>query len=255
MNTSLLSQLGFSEKEIAVYLAILKHGKLSPANVARITKMKRTTAYSIAEELIKKGVISADLSSKTKNLLALPPEDLMQLMKKEEKELEAKRKLIPDVVQELKEYAQATRYILPKVTFIGEEELEQYLFRQTPIWNASLKKTEPIWWGFQDESFVQHYGKWIDWYWKEGTEPGISLQLLSNNTETERKMQSHGYGNRKIKFWGEHADFSATTWINGNHVIMIQTNVHPHFLVEVIDATLAHNQREVFKGIWRALEK
>jgi hypothetical protein len=255
MNTSLLTQLGFSDKEIAVYLAILKHSKLSPANVARITKMKRTTAYSIAEELIKKGVINVDLSSKTKNLLALPPEELGQLIKKEEKELETKRALIPEAVQELKEYAQATRYVLPKVTFIGEEELEQYLYRQTPVWNASLKKIEPIWWGFQDESFVKNYGKWIDWYWEEGTEPDISLQLLSNNTDTEKEMAKKNYVNRKIKFWGEHADFSATTWINGNHVIMIQTTNHPHFLVEVVDATLAHNQREVFKGIWRGLEK
>ncbi|HSI20366.1 MAG TPA: helix-turn-helix domain-containing protein [Verrucomicrobiae bacterium] len=255
MNTQLLAQLGFSDKEILVYLAILKHGKLSPANVARITKMKRTTAYSIAEELIKKGVVNVDLSSKTKNLLALPPEELENVIEKEERLLEQKRKLIPEIVQELKEYTQATRYVLPKVTFIGEEELEQYLHRQTPIWNASLKKTDPIWWGFQDDSFVEHYGSWIEWYWKEGTEPGISLQLLSNDSATEKEMAKKNFVNRTIKFWGETSNFTGTTWVTGNHLIMIQTAVHPHFLVEVVDSTLAHNQREVFKGIWKGLPK
>lgn len=26
---------------------------------------------------------------------------------------------------------------------------------------------DSTWWGFQDHTFVEHYEKWIDWYWQE----------------------------------------------------------------------------------------
>ena len=34
---------------------------------------------------------------------------------------------------------------------------------------------------------------------------------------------------------------------------MIITNQQPHYLVEIHDTALAHNLREVFKGIWNTL--
>ena len=106
-----------------------------------------------------------------------------------------------------------------------------------------------MWWGFQDHNFVMHYEKWIDWYWQ--TAPAkISLQLLSNQSEIEKTMQGKKYARRKIKFWSDAKNFTATTWICGDYVIMIITNQRPHYLVEIHDAVLAHNLREVFEGIW-----
>lgn len=254
MLNTLLTQLGFSEKEIVIYLAILARGKVSPSELSEQTKIKRTTVYSIAQELLRRGVITIDLASNTQNLLALPPEDLQQLVINEEKRILEKQDLVSRAITELKNITKNTLYSIPKMTFIGEDDLEKYLYKQTPTWNKNLLAVEPIWWGFQDESFVKHYGTWIDWYWQKGVEAGISLQLLSNNSKTEREMAAKNYDNRTIRFWGEQAKFSATTWVNGDHLVMIQATHRPHYLIEIVDATLAHNQREVFKGIWRGLD-
>ncbi|NQS89510.1 TrmB family transcriptional regulator, partial [Patescibacteria group bacterium] len=45
MIQELLKQLGFKEKEIAVYIAVLQKGKVSPAEVAKTTGINRTTVY------------------------------------------------------------------------------------------------------------------------------------------------------------------------------------------------------------------
>ena len=61
MINELLTQLGFGEKEIKVYLTLLQHGKLSPASLAKIVGLNRSTVYSVAKELKEKGVIAEDL--------------------------------------------------------------------------------------------------------------------------------------------------------------------------------------------------
>jgi sugar-specific transcriptional regulator TrmB len=54
MINKLLQNLNFSDKEISVFLTIQESGKLSANDISRITKINRTTIYSVTKELIKK---------------------------------------------------------------------------------------------------------------------------------------------------------------------------------------------------------
>lgn len=248
-----LKNLGFSDKEVTVYLALLRSGKTSPATLAKLTGINRTTVYSVAKELQNRGVITEDLGTKKSELLALPPSDLVVLAQREERQLAEKKRAIESAIKELEIVAQQTKYSIPKITFIEEDGIEAYLYQRTPEWNRSLKEVNPTWWGFQDDTFVQHYGKWISWYWEQASDPAIDLKLLSIETDVEKRMQAKGYQNRKIRFWAG-LKVDATTWINGDYLVMIVTNQRPHYLVEIHDATLARNQRAVFQRIWRTLD-
>ena len=55
---------------------------------------------------------------------------------------------------------------------------------------------------------------------------------------------------RQIRFWEGDSDFTGTLWMVGDYIIMIQTVERPFYLVEIHDAVLAHNMREVFKKLW-----
>lgn len=249
MIQDILKKLDFSDKEADIYLAILQHGKISPADLAKTTGINRTTVYSVTKELVKKGIINEDLGGETLSFVALPPQDLNLYLKKEEKKLAEKKSLLTSAMAELNQFAKNTKYSVPKIVFISEDDIENYLYKQTPVWNESLLKYDGHWWGFQDQSFVRSYEKWIDWYWQEGSPKNIQLKLLSNQSAERAKKKK--YTNRQIKFWKESKNFTATTWINGDYVVMIVTSQHPHYLVEIHDAVLAHNLREVFKGIWK----
>ena len=39
----------------------------------------------------------------------------------------------------------------------------------------------------------------------------------------------------------------------GGYITSIVTNKKPHYLVEIFDQTLAHNMREIYKGLWSEL--
>lgn len=250
MINTLLQQLGFSEKEISIYLAILENGKITPSQVAEITKIKRTTVYAIAKELIGRGVITEDQSGTTSYLLALPPTDLVNSIQKEEAELEERKKIVGKAIEDLKTIVKNTKYSIPKLVFISEGELEMYLYRQSPIWVDSISQRDGIWWGFQDPSFVKAYKLWIDWFWTKANTKNVSLKLLTTQSNIEKELKKKNYTKRKIKFWKGGQDFTSSIWINGDYLVMINTGQRPHYLVEIYDTVMAHNLRELFKTIW-----
>jgi len=244
-----LKKLNFSNKEVDIYLGVLKNGKITHTDLAKYTSINRTTVYSVADELIKKGVISEDLSGPTTYLVALPPEDLDNIIKKQEKELEEQKKVIDNAIKELKKVAGEVRYSVPKVRFIPEEDLENFIYKQTPLWNESLTKTKSDWLGFQDPSFVEYYSQWIDWYWTNAPK-NIELKLLSNPADIEKIMGKRKYARRKIKNLKKKAPFTATTWVIGDYIIMLVTDKRPHYAIEIHNPVLAENQREIFKIMW-----
>lgn len=254
MINQILEQLGFHKSEAEVYLAILKLGKSNPASIAKITGINRTTVYSIVEKLIKKGVITRDLAEDTTSILALAPSDLNMLAQREEKKVEEKKQLIKQAVVELKKISKQTKYPVPRIVFIPEEDIEDYLYKQLDAWNNSIHEADGIWWGFQDHTLVGYYNRWVHWSWEQDSMKGILVYLLTNKSEIEEAMKEHKYPRRKMKFWNENVKFTATTWVGGDYVIMIMTNQRPYYLVEIHDSVLAHNLRELFKGIWNTIE-
>ena len=251
MIIDVLKDLGLSDKETAVYLAVLKQGKVAPAKVAVITGLKRTTVYSVAKDLAKMGLITEDLAGKKSFLVANPPEDIKAFIQAEERELENKKRLAYKAVELAKDYISTANLPLPKVTYISEKDLNTYLYKRTPIWHESMLKHDGIWWGFQDPELPRLYEKWIVWQWTDGYTPGIQLRLFSGKHEIENKLKQ--FHHRQIRPYPDYHDFDSTTWVCGDYLIMIVTKTNPHYLVEIYDPILTHNTREMYKKLWETL--
>jgi sugar-specific transcriptional regulator TrmB len=253
MINDLLTKLGLNGKEIQIYLTILQLGKIAPAALSKVVGLNRTTVYSVAKELVAKGLIAEDLGGPTISLIARPVEELNDMVLREEREVNAKKELAKRAVYELQSVVRTQQFALPKIIFVPQAEIESHLYKQVPVWDKSIMKYDGIWWGFQDETFVQNYEKWIDWYWEKGTKEKVSLKLISN--EAAEKIKQKKFARRQIRFWNQSKNFTATTWVTGDYVTIVVTNQKPHYMVQIHDAVLAHNMREIFKGIWNTMEK
>ncbi len=249
-----LQELGFTDKEIAVYLCIQENGKLSAADVSRVSKINRTTVYSVSKELIKKGIIQEDLGGTTTYYTATPPEELRTLYKSQEQELEQKKTAIEQAILELQALPKSKQYSVPKIRFIDEPQLKDFLFKQLPIWIESAKNiNEKNWWGFQDASILQEYKDWVEHHWEIFPED-FGTRLITNNKPSEKEIADAVKNkNRQVKYWDKSVDFTATHAVLGDYVLFIVTNQHPHYLVETHDAVMAKNLREMFKGFWEKI--
>ncbi len=249
-----LQQLGFTSNEIAVYLCVLEGGKLSATDVSRLTKINRTTVYSVSKELVKKGVIHEDLGGSTRYYTSLPPKELRSLYKTQEQELQKKIAIAESAIKELESLPKSKQYSVPKIRFIDEPQLKDFLIKQTPIWIESAKKYDDHnWWGFQDASLLEEYKEWIDYHWQIFPED-FGTRLFTNKKQAEKELAGKiSTERRQVKYWDKTVDFTATHAVLGDYVLFIVTNQHPHYLVETHDVVMAQNLREMFKGFWEKI--
>lgn len=249
-----LQQLGFTQNEIAVFLAVQEGGKLSAADVSRLTKINRTTVYSVSKELVKKGVILEDLGGSTRYYTALSPDELRGLYKTQEEELKEKKAAIEKAILELQSMPKSKQYSVPKIRFIDEPQLQDFLMKQTATWIESAKKYDDHnWWGFQDASLLEEYKEWIDYHWKIIPDD-FGTRLITNKKTAETELAGKiSNDRRQVKYWDKTVDFTATHAVLGDYVLFIVTNQHPHYLVETHDVVMAQNLREMFKGFWEKI--
>jgi sugar-specific transcriptional regulator TrmB len=85
---TLLPNLGFSEKEVKIYVAMLEVGSGTAQKIARTASLPRTTTYSVLEKLVERGIVGKTLRKGTLNFVAEPPSRLASLVRSFERELD-----------------------------------------------------------------------------------------------------------------------------------------------------------------------
>lgn len=248
MDDKLLAALGLNGREAKVYRAVVKHGEIDPATLSKATGIKRTSAYAIARSLAEKGLLVEDATKRPRTFLPATPKEVEHIVSDERKRLDVREKLFKELAGDLSQAQSAKSYPVPQIRFLEEEKIERFLYSETPKWIKSILQDDQTWWGFQDHTLIDHFRTWIDWQWKQ--EPELQhVKLLTNKSVSELRMKGK-YPNRSIKFWNTASNFISTTWVAGDYVIMVNTRTEPFYLVEMHDAMLAHDQREVFKNLW-----
>jgi sugar-specific transcriptional regulator TrmB len=256
MDLDVLEPLDLNKSEIALYKAVLKAGQLTPTEVAKVTNLKRTTAYNIARALVEKGLLVEDATRRPAVFLLADAEQVLTQITKEKKQLAEREESYQKIAAEISKLTAGKEYVVPTVRFVEESKIEDFLKKNATVWDeTAVAVSECTWWGFQDHTFVEQYADWIEWYWLRWNER-MDLKLLSNGAKSEvdfAKKNKH-LSRRNIKFWGEALNFYSTTWIVGDYVIMINTRTKPFYLVEIHDKLMAHDQREVFRNLWEMVE-
>lgn len=250
-----LETLGLTQKQAQIYLAIQKQGRVAPADLSAITGINRTTVYSVTKELLNKNIIIEDLGSPKRELIATPPEDLQKLIDAELQTVEQRKSALKDAISGVKNIAGNAKHPVPRIQFVKEDRLADFLYERTPIWDKSMVERGGDYLGFQEPIFVEKFEDWIDWYWEQAPKE-IKLQLISNvSSEAESRVKVKGYERRKIVYWKESTDFDTTTWVMGDYVVIFVLSSSPNYLVEIHDTRFAASQRKLFLGILDEIEK
>jgi sugar-specific transcriptional regulator TrmB len=251
----ILKKIGLNDKEIKVYLALLKNGPTKPSVLASHTQLNRATLYNIAQSLISKGIIASDLSGKSLIFAPLPPNDLEKILAVNKRELKEKEALIKEAVSELNLITSSHKYPVPKIRFIEENNLEKFLFDNLEKWQNDIIATDGVWWGYQDHTFPDNFEKWLDQTWKtkQSKANNYYARVFINDAEIEKKLQRKYINPKRQVKYLVGTNFTANTWVCGNYLIMIMTQQHPFYLIEIHDQLLARNTGEIFKKLWQSI--
>lgn len=115
-----LQQIGLSEKEASVYIALTEIGEAVPSVIAKKAKIKRPTAYITLENLVEKGLVGHSIKKDQKVFSPIDPSFLLEYEKKKLKELES---ALPELNSLKNLYLKAPHISL----FEGDEGIVQIL--------------------------------------------------------------------------------------------------------------------------------
>jgi sugar-specific transcriptional regulator TrmB len=125
MINQLLKQLNFSDKETAVYLALLEVGAAKAGELAKKTNINRTTVYDILESLMRKGLVSKYKKGASTFFNTFDPKHLLTYLDREKEEQTKKIEKQKEKVKELLPQLLSLQHIAttkPKVQFFEGEK-------------------------------------------------------------------------------------------------------------------------------------
>ncbi|MEP7103801.1 MAG: helix-turn-helix domain-containing protein [Candidatus Dojkabacteria bacterium] len=98
---SYLLDFGLNDKEVVIYLTLLKTGPSTIMDLSRKTGIKRSTTHNNVEELIKKGLVSQTNYGERRMAVAEDPEKLKFLLEQRKWDVNKLEKIMPDIVKSI----------------------------------------------------------------------------------------------------------------------------------------------------------
>lgn len=101
MDISLLRNIGLTDSEIKVYLALLELGSSTKGSIVNRSKVASSKIYELLEKLIQKGLVSFVVKSGVKYFESAPPSRILDYVKEKESQLKDQEKKIQELIPSL----------------------------------------------------------------------------------------------------------------------------------------------------------
>jgi sugar-specific transcriptional regulator TrmB len=101
METKILKEIGLTETEIKVYLALLSLGTTSAGKLVEETNVYRKNLYDALHKLIAKGLVSYVVENKKKFFQPKSPTNLVTFLDEKKEKIEEKKKELQEVIPKL----------------------------------------------------------------------------------------------------------------------------------------------------------
>lgn len=119
MDTKVLQEIGLTESEIKVYLAMLKLGQTTAGKIVDEAKVTRSKIYDILERLKDKGLVGYIIKESTKYFSATNPNNLLRYLDEKEKKIQDEKDSIKAILPELLDQQKLSQKDKIAEVFIG----------------------------------------------------------------------------------------------------------------------------------------
>ena len=105
-NVQELQEIGLTEGEAKVYLALSELGNSTVGPIVKESKVAYSNIYDILNRLIDKGIVSFITKNKTKHFQAAPPTNLLEYLNNKEKEITKQKASLKNVLSKIEKLQQ-----------------------------------------------------------------------------------------------------------------------------------------------------
>ncbi len=237
-----LENIGLSNNEISVYLALLELGETTILQIASKSGVKRTTVYITINSLKKKGLVHELKKRKKAFFYAEDPRILQERIKE-------KKNAIDEAIPQLLAMANFIDK-KPKITFYEGAEGIKDIYRDTL--NYSDKK---MFSWLSDNAFKILGQEFTEYYIKERSKKTQPAHVIAPNNETMRKFQKKDTESlRETRLTSsEKAIFEVEINLYGNNKIGIMS-FEEKIGVIIESPKIFTTLKSIFEIMWEGLE-
>lgn len=235
-----LEDLGLTEKEASVYLALLELGKGTVVEIARKANLKRPTTYLVVDELKKRGLVTEILQGSRTRYVAEDPALLEKVMKQR---LADYHELLPFF------RAKFSRGKKPRIRFYeGKEALRDLYLREVYpaekafYYGTSIKKLSVL--------FPEVVEAWeMVWWPKKKKIPGSVREIVNNEEEDVRYARQSDRG-PYVRIAPKDMHFEADSAIADDKIVIV--SLDNLFAIVIESKDLADTYRTLVELAWQS---
>ncbi len=240
---NLLQDAGLNDKESEIYLAVLELGQATILEIAKYSRIKRSTIYEIIPLLENKGIIKKTKRGKKISFAAESPKSVLALIREKEARF---REAMPELLAIFKSSERR-----PSVFFYqGRDEIQG-------MYEDTLREKKTI---YNYTSIINLYKyldrEWVQSYIDRRTQIGLETNIIAvDSPEAGEWVKNAKKDLRNIKLIPNKSyDFSADVQIYGNKVIVCTFRQGEGlFGLLIEDENIAKMQKMVFDMMWSAI--
>ncbi|MFA6421857.1 MAG: helix-turn-helix domain-containing protein [Candidatus Buchananbacteria bacterium] len=246
-----LLQLGLSEKEALVYLAILQSGETSIINITGETGLSRGTCFDIVERLIRDGFVAEIKRGKKRRIVVESPTgNFYKVLDGLHDKFTRTKKMVEEVLPLIKSIGSEQDFKPQIRVYSGESGFKKVW---DEIFSSEVGEFLSI---ARVETFVKFAGEdFLISIQNRKIKAGMSSRAINENSDLANKLvAADNISNRETRLIPIGMEFPSTEIIYGDKIAMFSTR-DENIVVVIESRDFASTHRAYFEMMWKFLEK
>lgn len=237
-----LKDLGLTESEIKVYVALLEIGTTKVDILAKRVNLPRTTVYGLLNSLLEKGIVSYVIKSGVKNYEATSPQRLIIREKERTEEL---KKAVPELESLEKSVGEKPSIEM----YEGKEGIKS-------VYEDMLKTKKEIYGYGNTKLLFELLEFYIPNYIKRRAKLGIKSFIITEKSKAAIDMQKNDKKEkRETRFINEIKDASNVIYLYGNKIAIMALIKQQPVGVIIQNDSFYNSQKIIFDILWKLAKK
>jgi len=249
MDAKLLEEIGLTEGESKVYLALLKLGATKTGLLSKEAGVSSSKVYKILDRLIKKGLAGHVIRGKIRYFTAMEPKRVLEYIEEKEKELEKKKELVKEMIPQLEIEQKLAEKITEAVIYEGFKACTNF-FRGILDEMNSGDTCYVIGAGYGTtlglrSFFYNHHTK--------RAEKGIKLKMLAN-FDTKKNIEPPTKKNAEIRYLPQYLITNMEIIFYKNKAFIVMWTKSPVGIL-IRNEEAVRSFRSYFNAFWKIAKK
>lgn len=241
MNTKILEEVGFTPKEIEVYLVILGLKTSSIFEIMSKANVSRQSIYEILQKLLNKGLISYITKDRKKQYYATDPERITDVIREQEILLKEKKAslqtLLPELLKRYRQNKEETKFEI----FVGKEGMKT-------VNNNLLKVGKEVFILSNEGKIYDFLRYYMPSFIKKRAELNIPIKIVFGECVRKRKIKFHLLD---IKYISDKYNSPISLAIYGDHVNILIFSEHNPLAIHIKSKEISDSFMNYFNIMWK----